>query len=190
MTKTKNDWVSGNKDKNMCLPSMCEWTGKLYGVTRPIYYSSGRKDQRKHHLLIKPSSIDRWREVLMHNGVIYMVQLLAHLTYNHWMSSKCEIKGSSCFLKDAWQVWDQTLIKGSSCFLKDVWQVWDQTLIKGSSCFLKDVWQVWNQTLIKCSSCFLNGWDSNFEVYIFKSCDKWNIYLALNNMYLVSTWNL
>jgi len=58
MTKKNNDWVSGNKDKNMCLPSMCEWTEKLYGVTRPIYYSSGRRDQRKHHLLIKPSSID------------------------------------------------------------------------------------------------------------------------------------
>jgi len=37
------------------------------------------------------------------------------------------------------------------------------------------------------------GCDSNFEVNIFKkikSCYRWNIYLAFDNMYLDSSWNL
>jgi len=38
----------------------------------------------------------------------------------------------------------------------------------------------------------IKGCDSNFQVKYsnFKTHWKWNIYLASNNMYLDSTWNL
>ena len=56
-------------------------------------------------------------------------------------------------------------------------------------------WQVFYQLKRNLVFNIFKGCDSNFEVYSFpfflqKSCFEWNNYLALNNMYLDSAWNI